>query len=128
MKFVTPLSEAEKETLRLLHENHSSSRVRNRAFAILLSSRGNQLSEIAILFSVGSRTVSSWIDRFEESGIVGLYDQSRPPKLTPTQQEKVVQWARQSPKNLKKVALTIKKETNKTISRKTIKRILKKNG
>lgn len=131
MKFATPLSDAEEETLQQCHKNHDNRRVRSRAHGILLSTSGYQRNEIAQIYCVDPRTISSWIDRWENNGIAGLSDQprhGRPEKLTAVEQQQVIDFLQRTPKNLKSVAATVAKETDKTVSRQTIKRIAKKNG
>jgi|TARA_Y100000310_G_scaffold225297_1_gene227334 transposase len=129
MKFVTPLRDTEVQTLEQCHKNHNNRRVCRRAHSILLSASGYQRKEIAQIYSVDKRTISSWIDRWENNGIAGLSDKprdGRPEKLTAAEQQQVIDFVLKTPKNLKSVAATVAKETHKTVSRQTIKRIAKK--
>jgi transposase len=61
-------------------------RVSQRAHMILLSNQHRTVSEIAALFDVSRTTVRFWIQRFDEAGSSGLYDEprsGRPRKTTP---------------------------------------------
>jgi transposase len=84
MKYLNPLKEEEKRTLKECLENHPSARTRARAHGILLSNRGFKIDEMARVFAVDRDTVSHWLKRWEEAGLVGLYDDprsGRPAKL-----------------------------------------------
>ncbi len=129
MKYVIPLSPTELTTLQQMRDNHPIRRVRIRALALQLSDKGFTMSEIATIYSTDARTVSGWIERWEREGVAGLYDsprEGRPSILTPEQQQQVIEWIAESPKELNKVGAKIQRHTQKQISRKTIKRIAKK--
>lgn len=49
----------------------------------------------------------------------------RKPKLTEEQKEKIREWVKKFPKNLNKIRALVKEEFDITISKQTIKRILK---
>jgi transposase len=74
LKYVAPLSEAELITLRQIHENHPSRRVRMRGLALVLSHDGYRIGQIADIFDVRRQTISSWIESWEKKGLPGLYD------------------------------------------------------
>ena len=82
------------------------------------------------MYQVDYRSVSSWIDQWQTRGLVGLYDQpgaGRRPTLSLDEQQKVQQYLQDSPKDLKKVVHQLEQETQKRVSTKTIKRLIKKN-
>jgi transposase len=102
MKYVTPLNEAEIQTLHDLHRYHPSRRTRMRAHSLLLSHQGFAIPRIAQMDQVDRRSVSSWIDRWQTQGLVGLYDQpgaGRRPTLSADEQHKVQQYLQQYPKD-----------------------------
>ncbi len=69
----------------MLYENDVNHRIRMRAHSILLSAKGYTIEIIADIFQAARDTVSSWIDRWEQSGVNGLSDLpsgGRPPLLT----------------------------------------------
>ena len=129
MKYVTPLNDAEIQTLSDMHRYHPSRRARMRAHSLLLSHQGLAIPHIARIYQVDRRSVSSWIDRWQTQGLVGLYDQpgaGRRPTLSADEQQKVRQYLQQSPKDLKQVVQKLEQDTTKRVSTKTIKRFIKK--
>jgi transposase len=129
MKYVAPLTEVEIQTLREMHRYHPSRRARMRAHSLLLSHQGVAMSQIARMYQVDYRSVSSWIDQWQTRGLVGLYDQpgaGRRPTLSLDEQQKIPQYLQDSPKDLKKVVHQLEQETGKRVSTKTIKRLIKK--
>jgi hypothetical protein len=66
-----PLDPAERAQLERLHAQHPRT-LGGRAEAILLSSQRVSVPEIMRRLRVSRPTVSSWITRFEQSGVAGL--------------------------------------------------------
>lgn len=129
MKYVSPLDDCEIETLREMHRHHPSRRARMRAHSLLLSHQGVSIPRIAQIYQVDRRSVSWWIDRWHTKGLTGLYDQpgaGRRPILNADEQQKVQQYLQAYPKDLKRVVYQLEQETQKRVSTKTIKRIIKK--
>ncbi len=129
MKYVAPLTDVEIQTLHAMHRYHPSRRARMRAHGLLLSHQGVSMPQIACMYQVDYRSVSSWIDQWQTGGFVGLYDQpgaGRRPTLSLDEQQKVQQYLQDSPKDLKKVVHQLEQETRKRVSTKTIKRLIKK--
>ncbi len=77
-KFVSPLDEDVTQKLELLVKNSEKARVRQRAHAIILSSKKFSIDEIASIFGMGRNAVSSWITNWEQSCLDGLNDKERP--------------------------------------------------
>ena len=87
------------------------------------------MPHMAQFYQVDRRSVSTWIDRWQTMGLVGLYDQpgsGRRPLLNDEEQQKVHAYLRQYPKDIKKVVQALEQETTKRVSTKTIKRLIKK--
>jgi transposase len=129
MKYVAPLPAAEIQTLHEMHRYHPSRRARMRAHSLLLSHQGISISQIARIYHVDRRSVSSWIDRWHTRGIGGLYDRpgaGRRPTLSVDEQDKVHQYLQQFPRDLKRVVSQLEQETKKRVSTKTIQRVIKK--
>ncbi len=129
MKYINPLSSLEKETLGYMYRYHPKPRVRMRSHSILLSGSGYSIAEIVKLYGVDRRSVSSCIDRWEQGGLAGLYDQPRSGRrstFSETEQSRVVFHLNSHPQQIKKVINEMQKETGKTVSPKTIRRIAKK--
>ena len=78
MKKVRCLTQNEQNTLENAEKKHSSARVRRRAQIILLSNKGYELKEIADICRITRQTASVTINRWEDSGLSGLYDAPRP--------------------------------------------------
>ena len=79
-------------------------------------------------FQVSYVTIYNWFNRWELAGMVGLYNQpgqGRKPTFNSEQKSKIIEWATQSPRQLKKVVQKVKEEWGIEISTRTIKRILK---
>jgi transposase len=130
-KFVPDLTIDEINELFELKENGSSDRIRTRAHAIILSARGYDIAEIAEIFQLKRDTVSSWIDRWNINGIKGLFDKPRKgttPKITENDLEKIEEFIEETPNSPKTILGKIKKQLNKTISARTLRRIIKKLG
>jgi transposase len=131
MKYVNPLNDSEIETLHHMHHSHPSSRARLRAHCILLSHQRYTIPHIARVYQVNRRRVSVWIDRWHSWGLVGLYDRprsGRPCTFTAQEQQKVLQYLQETPKDVKRIVEALAQETCKRVSTKTIKRYLKKNA
>lgn len=85
IKFVSTLAKKDIVNLEYTVHNSLSHRIRSRAHSILLSAKGFIIKEIVDIIQVDRKTVSSWIDRWEQFGHDGLLDlqrPGRPPKLT----------------------------------------------
>jgi len=78
------LDPSDKVTLERIRKTDTRYRVRDRAHALLLSSQGKKIKELALTFNVDRDTISSWFDRWESRSFAGLEDAphpGRPPKL-----------------------------------------------
>ena len=129
MKYVTPLSDAEITTLQQMHAYHPSRRARMRAYSLLLSHERYTIPHIARIYQVDPRRVSAWMDRWQDWGLVGLYDRprsGRPPIFTAEEQQKVYEYLDDSPKDIKKVVEAMEQTTQQRVRTKTIKRLIKK--
>lgn len=72
----------------------------HRLHAILLVAQGMACSEVARLLGDGVRTVQLWVHKFENEGLSGLQDKSRPgrpPKLTEKQLAEISRALRSTP-------------------------------
>lgn len=78
MKFVENLDANNIKSLDELLKTSKNYKVRQRAHAILLSGKKMSIATIADIFEVDRDTVSDWIKRWEQKGITGLKDSSRP--------------------------------------------------
>ena len=129
MKFVAPLTDAERLTLLKARDQGPTAVLRRRAQAVELSSRGYRRTAIAALLKVHCETVSGWLDRWDTQGRRGLYAQprrGRPPRFTPVEAEQVRLEVEQSPRQLRQVQARLQERLGKTASRQTLRRVVKK--
>jgi transposase len=128
-KYVSPLKEDQISQLNDLIKNSSSARVRMRAHSVLLSSEGYGIDEIAHIYHADRDSVSSLIDRWEQSGTEGLYDKPRrgkPPALNESEIGVVRELIKEHPHSPKIILAKISEKIGKIISISTLKRIVKK--
>ena len=107
MRYVRELTDSELVTLEFAYKNHVSARVRTRAHIIILSSKGYPLQAIADICEITRQTVSTVINRWEESGIIGLYDRPRPGKprsLTSDDEDFIHDLSEQESRSVNKMA------------------------
>src|SRR4029453_2380225 len=91
MKYVPPLNDGEIHTLHEMHRYHPARRARMRAHSLLLSHQGCSIPHMARFYQGDPRSVSTWIDRWQTMGLVGLYDRpgsGRRPLLNDEEQQK----------------------------------------
>ena len=127
-KFVSPLNEQQINNLRALVKNSDKPRIRQRAHAILLSSKAFTLNEIANILEVNRDTVSIWLDKWEPGGTNGLDDNPRsgnPGLLTPSEKKLVIDLCKENHSSISSIRASLFDQTKKRASESTIKRILK---
>ncbi|MGB5499301.1 MAG: helix-turn-helix domain-containing protein, partial [Maribacter sp.] len=93
MRFVSSLSESDKEQLTALFKYHDLHGVRRRAHSILLSVEGFTIDDISRIYQIHRDTVGTTFDRWERDGIEGLFDgdrSGRPPKLSEDEADEAV--------------------------------------
>jgi transposase len=129
MRFVEKLTEAERITLRELFKNHPNHRARTRAHAILLSSSGYTMKDIAKIFFVCQLdTISQWFTRWDTIGIVGLFDEfrsGRPEILTLEEKASAIKSVDDNPRSLRLSLGELFANVKKKVSIDTLKRTLK---
>ncbi len=129
MKYVSPLTEGEIKRLEDIRKSDKPSQVRDRAHYILLSNAGYKIDDIARIFDVERRTVSSWTDAWEYSSFEGLHDKprsGRPEILSEEEKEIAKKLIEENPRSLKSVVHKLAEITGKVVSVKTLKRLAKK--
>ncbi len=128
MRYIKGLTQ---ETLKLLERIYPESKyaqVRQRAHCLRLSYEGYQISELMRIFKVSRNTIYHWFNNWEASSLVGLYNNPGRgrKKIFNVAQEMIVKyWVKSTPKNLRKVQNRIEEEWGITVSKDTIKRVLK---
>lgn len=118
-RFITKLKPKDKKLLNDLVKNSSTLSIRSRAQAILLSAQGKNVAELAGIFNKTTRTIYSWLDRWENNGIDGLEDKERsgaPSQLTDSEKKIVVRILKKHPHSPKLVLADVSKRLGKEIS------------
>ena len=67
------LTKSEEMTLEEGFKNHPKAHVRKRFHALLLSHKGWKVKDIAKLYDVRTRTIYSWMNKWEKVGVTELY-------------------------------------------------------
>ncbi len=96
VKFVSKLKEEQIKELNEVIKDCQKVQSRRRAQAILLSGQNYSIDEIAKIVNVNRNTVSIWIDKWEQEGLIGLEDKPRcgsPSILTESEKELVIKLA-----------------------------------
>jgi transposase len=106
MKFAATLSGEQRQALQQVRKSSACHRERERAHAVLLSSKGYTLDQLADIFETDRDTISHWLDGWQTNGVGGLSDAPKPGR--PVKLDKaargLVEQAVQSPTpNLKSV-------------------------
>jgi len=131
MKYVSEITGAELTTLESAHKNHPVARVRNRAHIIILSNINYQIKEIVAICRVSRYAVSRAIDRWEKYGLRGLYDKNRSGRtriLTPEDEDFINDTVKKDPRSINRIVGALEEERGKKVSKKTVKRVIKKIG
>lgn len=126
-KFIE-LTAEEIETLQQGHKNHPSAQVRSRCHCLLLSQQGKPVKELVQIFSVKPLTVYTWFKRWEQKGLVGLFNEKGPGRkaiLQPADEPLIKQQVQANAQKLSLARQHLKAELNKEFSQKTLKRFLK---
>lgn len=131
MKFVKGLSKAEQLILLDASRYAPWPRFRQRAHAVMLSSKRYSLAQIADIFDVDRDTVSGWLRAWEQFGLLGLRDQEhpgRPRKGTNEDREWLCEAIKEAPHQLRLLREKFQERTGITVSRDTLRRWLKEKG
>lgn len=129
LKFITRLTLEEEVTLTEAYRNHPSFRVRQRAHAILLNNRRYGVAQLCGLFETQHETVSSWLDKWEAEGVIGIYDgarSGRPARFSEAEQAVFLSYIDENPHQPKAAAARLMEETGKGACPDTFRRVLKK--
>ena len=95
----TELTSAERITLEEGYKNHTKFHVRQRYQALLLSDEGWKVPEIARLHHVRTRTIYTWMNRWQDLGLAGLMilpGRGVKPKLS-VEDERIVEMVKKKP-------------------------------
>ena len=102
-RFVRTLTPAESRLIEELFKTAPQARVRRRANAVRLSSRGCTVRQIAEVIGCARQTVRNCFDHFESGGVGALRDKprsGRPPVATPDFRAQLVKVVKTPPDKL----------------------------
>ena len=129
MRYIKGLTKETEKLLKRIYKESQHYQVRQRAHCILLSYQRYKIAELIKIFRVSRNTIYNWLNNWEKLGLVGLYNragQGRKQIFDTEEQEKIKNWAKETPKNLGMVQKKIKTEWGISTSKDTIKRIVKR--
>ena len=111
-----------------MYKFHPMKQNRVRAHCLLLHIQGYSPKQVSTILMRSLKTVYNWIDRWNLSGLSGLYDQpgrGRKPLLTAKERQQVCELVVGAPRRIGRHLSTIAQQLKKTISRSTLKRTLR---
>lgn len=127
-RFIEGLSPDTVHLLQRIYRSSGHHQVRQRAHCIVLSFSRFTVTELMGVFAVTRKTIYSWLDAWERDRLVGLYDRpgrGRKPTFSDEEKSLIRDWVKASPKNLNAVLAKIKAKWKVSVSKTTLKRILK---
>lgn len=128
MFFLREINPLSFKLLERIYRQSRHNQVRQRAHFLILASQGVKTEKLRVIFKVSYKTIYNWLNRWESEGIIGLYNKpgrGRKRTFNSEQELKIKEWAKQEPRQLKKVLQKIKEEWGIKTSAETIKRILR---
>ena len=131
-KRLIELSVSEEAELLELFKTSKQHTFRVRCHYVLLSNQGKTMTEIANIYATTRQTISKWFDRYESEGIQGLQTakgrgRQRILRLdNETEVALVKELVSQNGQNLKVALHQIEERLGKKMSKRTLKRFLKK--
>lgn len=129
MRFIRELNTETRKLLERISRRSKYYQVRDRAKCIILSYQGFSINQLMLIFGLTRKTIYNWFTKWEDEGIVGLYNQKgrgRKPKFNEEQKKLIKDWVKENPKTLKRVLNQISNSWKIEVSKETIKRIIKK--
>ena len=128
MKFVSLSREQLSELDAVMRSKGCDKRTFKRLQSIKLNATGYSILQIIDLLGVHYKSAYNWISRYEKEGVAGLKDKpksGRPPILTEKDKDRVEAFIQETPQQPKVVLARVETELGKTISRDTLRRVLK---
>jgi transposase len=113
-------------------DNQKDSRLQLRFIALLLLSKGSDVSFVSSIIGKNIKTIENWFQQYKTKGIDSLNSFQYKPKktfLSKEQIEEVVSWVRKTnPAKTKEIRAYIKDHFKVTYSIEAVRVLLKKNG
>jgi transposase len=126
------LDAKQERSLTIAYKTGKSAPYRERCHAILLSHNGKSISELCSIFDVLPNAITNWFNRWEKNGLQGLQTvagQGRPCIIKVSDAPLVANIKAKvetTPKKLDTVLAQLQTDASITMSRRTLKRFLKK--
>ncbi len=95
MRFIRDFNPESRKLLERMSRHSNSPQIRDRPKCIILRSQGFPLKELMKIFKVSRKTIFNGLIRWEDQGILGLYNQTgrgRKPKLNLSPTKQVQEW------------------------------------
>ena len=130
---IHPLPSDEKLTLEAGYRNSPKPYFRDRCQCILLSSEGFSVTDLSLIYKTRTRTIYTWIHRYESDGFLGLKIRfgrglkSAMEDLSTTQIEDIKAQIVLNPQSLRGVSTILSEKFGFPISKSMLKKYLKKN-
>lgn len=131
MKYVSQMLKTEIDTLKELYKKGPNHRIRERAHILLLNHDSFSISKLCEIFNRSRYSISTTIDRWENLGLGGLYDKEksgRPPLNRKRLEKFITKEIKNDGRSLKNLLSKISENLGFSISRPTLKRIVKSLG
>ena len=128
MKFVSLSPEQFSKVDTVMRSKDCNKRTFKRLQSIKLNATGYSIRQISELLEVHYKSAYNWITRYEKEGVEGLKDKpksGRPPILTEKDKQRVEEFIQETPQQPKVVLARVEIELGKSISRDTLRRVLK---
>lgn len=133
MRFIAPLTTFQEQELRRYLSSSNVEllpRERKRFSCIHLSSKHNfTIKELSVQFDVSENSIKSWFDKYESMGCLDLLDKNMAhsqSSLSTENSEIILEAVKQTPQNLKRTVVLLKKEHQIDTNTSILKRFLKK--
>jgi transposase len=113
MIFIREINPLSFKLIERIYRQSRHHQVRQRAHFLILASLAVKVEELMKIFQVSQKTIYNWINRWESEGIVGLYNKPGRgcKRIFNAEQESIIRdWAKQEPRQLKKVLQKIKEK------------------
>lgn len=129
MRRIRDLTWENRKLLKRISRESKYYQVRDRAKCIILSYEGISIKQLITIFGVSRKTIYNWLTKWKDEKILGLYNhqgRGRKAKFNNEQKNPIKEWVKQEPKTLNKVLAKSQKDWGISVSKETIKRIIKK--
>ncbi len=129
MRHIQNLNFDTQNLLERIYKYSSKHEVRQRAKSIILSHKGFSISQLVEVFNVHLNTIYNWLNNWNNSGLLSLYNskgQGRKSIIQAENEDFIRKSIKKNSKQIKKVVIELDEEKGIKASERTVKRFLKK--